>query len=77
MSLIGKGILRTSGSLPGELVFHTTFCRDWILRLGRLGEMRQADEEAGVENGIKLPSMEIARTFAVESIDYPHPLGFQ
>jgi hypothetical protein len=39
--------------------------------------MRQADEEAGVENGIKLPSMEIARTFAVESIDYPHPLGFQ
>ncbi len=48
-----------------------------MLSVGRLGEMRQAEEEAGVENGIKLPSMEIARTFAVESIDYPHPLGLQ
>jgi hypothetical protein len=76
MSLIGRGILKTSGSLPGEFFF-TAFCRDWMLRLGRLGEMRQAEEDAGVENGIKLPSMEIARTFAVESIDYPHPLGFQ
>lgn len=48
-----------------------------MLKIARLGEMRAADEEAGIENGIKLPSMEIARTFAVESIDYPHPLGLQ
>jgi hypothetical protein len=42
-----------------------------------VGELRKADEEEGIENGIKLPSMEIARTFAVESIDYPNPLGLQ
>jgi hypothetical protein len=24
---------------------------------------------------INLPSMEVARTFSVETIDYPHPLG--
>lgn len=39
-------------------------------------EKRQLDE--GVEGGVvNLPSMEIARTFAVETIDYPHPLGLQ
>jgi hypothetical protein len=42
-----------------------------------VGELRKVDEEEGIENGIKLPSMEIARTFAVESIDYPNPLGLQ
>ena len=29
------------------------------------------------EPTVKLPSMEIARTFAVETIDYPNPLGLQ
>ncbi len=44
----------------------------------RMKELQERDEGAGVvENTIKLPSMEIARTFAVESIDYPHPLGLQ
>jgi hypothetical protein len=48
-----------------------------MLRVCRLGEMRREEEDEGIENGIKLPSMEIARTFAVESIDYPNPLGLQ
>ena len=38
-------------------------------------EAREAEE--GVEDGIKLPSMEMARTFAVETIDFPNPLGLQ
>jgi hypothetical protein len=33
--------------------------------------------EEGIEGVVNLPSMEIARTFAVETIDYPHPLGLQ
>lgn len=40
-------------------------------------ELRDADEENGIEDGIRLPSMEIARTFAVETINYPSPLGLQ
>jgi hypothetical protein len=40
-------------------------------------EIADRELEQGIENGIKLPSMEIARTFAVETIDYPHPLGLQ
>lgn len=43
----------------------------------RMAELRDADEEAGIEDGIRLPSMEIARTFAVETIDFPSPLGLQ
>lgn len=43
----------------------------------RLQELQQQDDEKGILDGIKLPSMEIARTFAVETIDYPRPLGFQ
>jgi hypothetical protein len=43
----------------------------------RMAELREADEENGIENGIRLPSMETARTFAVETIDYPTPLGLQ
>lgn len=35
------------------------------------------DIEENGESNIKLPSMEIARTFAVETIDYPSPLGLQ
>lgn len=27
------------------------------------------------EGAINLPTMEVARTFSVETIDYPHPLG--
>ena len=27
------------------------------------------------DGAINLPSMEVARTFSVETIDYPHPLG--
>lgn len=40
----------------------------------------QSDEEnAGIDpeldGGINLPPEEVVRTFSVESIDYPHPLG--
>lgn len=45
--------------------------------LRRMAELRDADEESGIENGIWLPTMETARTFAVETIDYPTPLGLQ
>ncbi|KAH8684802.1 hypothetical protein BGZ60DRAFT_398350, partial [Tricladium varicosporioides] len=42
----------------------------------RMMEIKEREEEEGViEGGINLPSMEIARTFAVETIDYPNPLG--
>ncbi|PQE05039.1 hypothetical protein CJF30_00004838 [Rutstroemia sp. NJR-2017a BBW] len=41
----------------------------------KLRELQEQDIEEGIENGINLPSMEIARTFAVETIDHPYPLG--
>lgn len=31
--------------------------------------------EPKAEGAINLPTMEVARTFSVETIDYPHPLG--
>jgi hypothetical protein len=43
----------------------------------RMVELQDREIEEGVEGGIKLPSVEIARTFAVETIDYPNPLGLQ
>jgi hypothetical protein len=39
------------------------------------------EQEAATDNNpddvdaIRLPSMEVARTFSVGAIDYPHPLG--
>jgi len=45
-------------------------------RLKELQEREEAERGEGMSS-IKLPSMEIARTFAVETIDYPHPLGLQ
>jgi len=42
----------------------------------QLSEQELAQGISPLENGaINLPSMEIARTFSVETIDYPHPLG--
>lgn len=41
----------------------------------RFKDLQDREIEEGVEDGINLPSMEIARTFAVETIDHPHPLG--
>jgi hypothetical protein len=42
-------------------------------------ELQKEEEAEGKvpedEAAINLPSMEIARTFSVETIDYPHPLG--
>lgn len=36
----------------------------------------QEEEIAPTTPGaVNLPSMEVARTFSVETIDYPHPLG--
>lgn len=43
----------------------------------RMRDLEDREVEEGVEGGIKLPSVEIARTFAVETIDYPYPLGLQ
>jgi len=44
-----------------------------------LMDLQTRDEESdGPEGGyglINLPTMEIARTFSVETIDFPHPLG--
>ncbi|QSZ36610.1 hypothetical protein DSL72_006490 [Monilinia vaccinii-corymbosi] len=41
----------------------------------RFRDLQDREIEDGIEDGINLPSMEIARTFAVETIDHPHPLG--
>jgi hypothetical protein len=45
----------------------------------RLTEIRDAEAAQGIEpeaeGAVNLPRMEVARTFAVETIDYPHPLG--
>jgi hypothetical protein len=45
----------------------------------RLKELQTDEHENGIEpeaeGAINLPSLEVARTFAVETIDYPHPLG--
>lgn len=43
----------------------------------RMKDLQERELEEGNEDGVKLPSVEIARTFAVETIDYPHPLGLQ
>jgi len=45
----------------------------------RMTEIQQEEERAGIEpeeeGAINLPTKEVARTFSVETIDYPHPLG--
>ncbi|KAI9641987.1 hypothetical protein NHQ30_009857 [Ciborinia camelliae] len=41
----------------------------------RFKDLQDREIAEGIEDGINLPSMEIARTFAVETIDHPHPLG--
>jgi len=45
----------------------------------RMTELQEQEIAKGVqqdeEGSISLPSMEVARTFAVETIDYPNPLG--
>jgi hypothetical protein len=43
----------------------------------RMKDLQEKDSEEGIVSSIKLPDMETARTFAVETIDYPHPLGLQ
>ena len=40
-------------------------------------DLKERDEEEGFESSINFPDVEIARTFAVETIDYPNPLGLQ
>lgn len=73
------GILKISGSTQGEFSSVENLIQDLALKFLRIGELKDKDEENGIEDGtgIKLPSMEIARTFAVETIDYPSPLGLQ
>jgi hypothetical protein len=56
---------------------HDSHLRGSELRICRVSELKKKEVEDGEEDGIKLPSMEIARTFAVETIDYPNPLGLQ
>ncbi|KAG9237061.1 hypothetical protein BJ875DRAFT_184650 [Amylocarpus encephaloides] len=41
----------------------------------RMRDLEDREVEEGITDGINLPPVEIARTFAVETIDYPHPLG--
>jgi hypothetical protein len=48
-----------------------------VLIIYRMRDLEDREIEEGVEGGIKLPSVEIARTFAVETIDYPNPMGLQ
>jgi hypothetical protein len=43
----------------------------------RMKEPVDQEEAAGIEGAINLPSMEIASTFSVETIDYPNPLGLK
>jgi hypothetical protein len=44
----------------------------------RMLDLQVIQAAEGMEEGVvNLPSMEIARTFAVETIDYPNPLGLQ
>jgi len=47
--------------------------------LYRLVVLQERETAEGIEpeedGAINLPSMEVARTFSVETIDYPHPLG--
>lgn len=43
----------------------------------RVLDLQKQEQAEGIEDGIKVPSMEIARTFAVETIDFPNPLGLQ
>jgi len=57
--------------------FHDRYLRGPELRFCRVSELKRKEVEEGKQDGIKLPSMEIARTFAVETIDYPKPLGLQ
>lgn len=43
-------------------------------------EIQEREEAAGIpeaEWSLKLPTWEMARSFAVETIDYPSPLGLQ
>ncbi|KUJ20189.1 uncharacterized protein LY89DRAFT_549666, partial [Mollisia scopiformis] len=41
----------------------------------RMLKLQKTGDSTGDELSIELPSMEVARTFSVETIDYPHPLG--
>jgi hypothetical protein len=42
-------------------------------------EIQDDEERRGIEpeeeGAINLPSLDVARTFSVSTIDYPHPLG--
>jgi hypothetical protein len=42
-------------------------------------EIQREEEKQGIEpeeeGAINLPTVEVAKTFSVETIDYPHPLG--
>lgn len=58
----------TSAILSEHIVF-SLGCKDSELSSNRLNEMQERGER------IVLPSMEVARTFSVETIDFPHPLG--
>lgn len=47
-----------------------------MLKLQKAGYTSSEGEgEESEGSSIQLPSMEVARTFSVETIDYPHPLG--
>lgn len=70
-------IWRISGSSQSEFRYNFQFLLSMLIKFDRMLEIKAKEEEDGGESTIKLPPMEIARTFAVETIDYPRPLGFQ
>ena len=61
------------GESKGEFVR----MRRFVLMDCRILDLQKREQGEGIEDGIKVPSMEIARTFAVETIDFPNPLGLQ
>ncbi|TVY28630.1 hypothetical protein LHYA1_G002311 [Lachnellula hyalina] len=50
-----------------------------LTRCLRLKILQERDEAEGIlpeeDDAINLPSVEVARTFSVKTVDYPHPLG--
>jgi len=41
----------------------------------KMKELKESDDVEPTEEGIHLPSMDVAKTFSVASFDFPHPLG--
>lgn len=58
-----------------SLCFKTLPAAKANLGRNRMLKLQKSGDSTEDEISIELPSMEVARTFSVETIDYPHPLG--